>query len=205
MNTFIILAFLFSFGALVGWVIELFFRRFLSKANPERKWINPGFCVGPYIPLYGFGLCLLYLLSSCEQYLPIENSMLRKVLLIVVMMIALTLIEYLAGLICLKAFKVRLWNYSKVKFNIDGLICPLFFSDMGSCKRHLFVIYTFLHTKLAKLAFRKSCVYLCNRLLLRNIYSRRNLFYSLNFKDKRIRKRKRNNSKMGKIKVGYSG
>lgn len=39
MEIFLILTFLFAVGALCGWVLELFFRRFNSK-----KWINPGFC-----------------------------------------------------------------------------------------------------------------------------------------------------------------
>ena len=47
-----------------AWVLELFFRRFFSTSNPERKWINPGFCTGPYLPIYGSGLCVLYLLAS---------------------------------------------------------------------------------------------------------------------------------------------
>ena len=51
MNTFLKLAFLFYIGSSLGWVLELFFRRFISGNNPERKWINPGFMVGP---------CLLY-------------------------------------------------------------------------------------------------------------------------------------------------
>ncbi|MGN0035225.1 MAG: hypothetical protein ACI364_05820 [Coriobacteriales bacterium] len=34
--------------------MELFFRRFISSNNPQRKWINPGFLAGPYLPLYGF-------------------------------------------------------------------------------------------------------------------------------------------------------
>lgn len=123
---FLTLAFLFFCGSLIGWVLEVFFRRFFSKSNPEHKWINPGFCVGPYIPLYGFGLCTLYLLSSCERYVPIENPVLRKGLLVLVMAIVLTGIEYLAGLLCLKIFKVRLWDYSQVKGNIQGLICPMF-------------------------------------------------------------------------------
>ena len=53
MNTFLKLAFLFYIGSSLGWVLELFFRRFISGNNPERKWINPGFMVGPYVPLYG--------------------------------------------------------------------------------------------------------------------------------------------------------
>ena len=51
MEFFLTLTFLFAVGALCGWVIELFFRRLNSK-----KWINPGFLHGPYLPLYGFGL-----------------------------------------------------------------------------------------------------------------------------------------------------
>ena len=60
MNVFLILAFLFFIGSMIGWVLELFYRKMIS----ERKWINPGFLVGPYLPLYGFGLCTFYLLSQ---------------------------------------------------------------------------------------------------------------------------------------------
>ena len=61
MSMFLTLAYLFFIGAVLGWCLELVFRKFFSSANPEHKWINPGFCVGPYVPLYGFGLCILYL------------------------------------------------------------------------------------------------------------------------------------------------
>ena len=56
MNQVLIFAFLFFIGSCLGWCMEVFFRRFFSRANPERKWINPGFLAGPYLPLYGFGL-----------------------------------------------------------------------------------------------------------------------------------------------------
>ena len=56
MNIFLSLAFLFFVGSTFGWVLEVFFRRFFSSNNPERKWIDPGFCVGPDLPLYGSGL-----------------------------------------------------------------------------------------------------------------------------------------------------
>ena len=46
--------------------MELLWRRF-NRANKTRKWINPGFMAGPYLPIYGFGLCTLYLLASMEQ------------------------------------------------------------------------------------------------------------------------------------------
>ena len=46
-QVFLIVVFLFFFGSGGGWVLELFFRRFFSGANPERKWLNPGFLFRP--------------------------------------------------------------------------------------------------------------------------------------------------------------
>lgn len=58
-QVFLIVLYLFFFGGVGGWVLELLFRRFFSGANPERKWLNPGFLFGPCLPLYGFGTVLL--------------------------------------------------------------------------------------------------------------------------------------------------
>lgn len=126
MKLFLPLAFLFFVGSVLGWVLELFFRRFISAANPERKWINPGFCVGPYVPLYGFGLCILYLLASLEEKIPIRSPDLRKTVLFLVMAVAMTAIEYIAGVLALKVIKVRLWDYSGEWANLQGIICPKF-------------------------------------------------------------------------------
>lgn len=153
MRLFLTLAYLFCGGACFGWVLELLFRRFFSQSNPERKWINPGFCVGPYIPLYGFGLCLLYLLARLEPHLGISNPVLRKGLLIVLMAIALTGIEYLAGVLCLKLFKVRLWDYSQMRWNIQGLICPLFTLFWAAASAlYLLLIHTHILGILARLS-----------------------------------------------------
>lgn len=126
MSLFLTLAFLFFIGSVFGWVLELFFRRFFSSANPERKWINPGFCTGPYIPLYGSGLCILFLIASLEQYNPFSDPFWNKVFLFLFCALSMTGIEYLAGLGCLKFAKVRLWDYSGEWKNVDGIICPKF-------------------------------------------------------------------------------
>ena len=125
MNTFLKLAFLFFIGSSLGWVLELFYRRFISGANPERKWINPGFCVGPYVPLYGSGLCILYLLASFGDAHGTGTAG-GKVLLIAGMALSMTAIEYIAGLMSLKLMHIRLWDYSSQWGNIQGLICPQF-------------------------------------------------------------------------------
>ena len=49
--------FLFFLGSTVGWIIELFYRKIIHG-----RWNNPGFLHGPYLPIYGFGLCLLTLI-----------------------------------------------------------------------------------------------------------------------------------------------
>lgn len=126
MNGFIILAFLFFMGSLVGWGIEVVFRKFFSGANPQHKWINPGFLAGPYLPLYGFGLTILYIIASCERYSIISNPVWNRILLFAFMSICMTAIEYIAGLIFIKGMKVKLWDYSDMWGNVQGIICPLF-------------------------------------------------------------------------------
>lgn len=126
MSFFLTIAFLFFIGSIAGWGIEVVFRRFFSSANPERKWINPGFLSGPYLPLYGFSLIALYLLAMLERFIPIENTALRKAALFAIMAAAVTLVEYVAGLIFIKGMHVRLWDYSKQWGNIQGIICPKF-------------------------------------------------------------------------------
>ena len=126
MNTFIKLAFLFFIGSLCGWVLELFFRKFISTDNPQHKWINPGFCTGPYLPIYGCGLCTLYLLACTEPSAGEGNIVLNKTIILIGMAVSMTAIEYIAGLIMLKFTKVRLWDYSNEWGNIQGIICPKF-------------------------------------------------------------------------------
>lgn len=126
MNLFLILSFLFFIGAISGWVIELLFRRFISTANPERKWINPGFCTGPYVPLYGFGLCFLYIIASVETSSWMDSFRYQKIVLFLTMAVTMTVIEYIAGIFLLKVAHMRLWDYSKEVGNIQGLICPRF-------------------------------------------------------------------------------
>lgn len=126
MYFFLTLAYLFFVGSVSGWVLELFFRKIFSASNPEHKWINPGFCTGPYLPIYGFGLCVLYLLALSGSKTGLEGSPRGRALLFLCMAASMTLIEYIGGLLLLKGAKIRLWDYSNRWGNIQGLICPLF-------------------------------------------------------------------------------
>ena len=122
MNRFIITAFLFFIGSFIGWSIEVVFRRFFSA----KKWINPGFLIGPYLPLYGLSLCILYYMTMLEQILPIQNNSVKKIVLFAIMALCITFVEYIAGVIFIKHMKIKLWDYSNERGNIDGIICPKF-------------------------------------------------------------------------------
>ena len=123
MTALLVLTFLFFAGSIIGWGIELFWRRFFSKNNPEKKWINPGFLTGPYLPLYGLSLCLLFALSFIDVSF-VESKWLQKLLLFILMAFAITVMEFIAGLIFIKGMKIKLWDYSKNWLNIQGIICP---------------------------------------------------------------------------------
>lgn len=130
MKYFFDLALLFLIGSVLGWCLELLFRRFVSS----KRWINPGFLNGPYLPLYGFGVIAMYLICS----IPIEQIW-AKILIIFVMM---TLIEYITGLIFIKGMKIKLWDYSNRFGNIQGIICPTFSVIWGAIGVFfLFVVY----------------------------------------------------------------
>lgn len=122
MNIFLTLAFLFCIGSVIGWGIEVIFRRFVSAHH----WVNPGFLVGPYLPLYGSSLCILYLLAMLEPLITIENAWIRKLILFLGMAIAITVLEYVAGMIFIHGMKIKLWDYSDQWGNIKGVVCPLF-------------------------------------------------------------------------------
>ena len=120
MKYLVIISTLFVIGSLLGWIIELFFRRFVS----QKKWVNPGFLTGPYLPIYGFGVVVLYAVSNIP--LGIEIKAVDIIVRIIIIGFGMTFIEFIAGLIFIKGLKIKLWDYSDRKGNIMGIICPIF-------------------------------------------------------------------------------
>lgn len=115
MTVFLQIVFIFYLGSTFGWIIELFFRRIVHK-----KWVNPGFLIGPYLPIYGFGLVFLTII-----YFIFQSQSINPIIIILLMGFVMTLIELIGGLISLKN-KVRLWDYRDRWLNYKGIICPLF-------------------------------------------------------------------------------
>lgn len=61
MNVFLVLAFLFFIGSTVGWILELFYRRIISKG----EWINPGFLTRTiFTIIWIWNMCILFAFTN---------------------------------------------------------------------------------------------------------------------------------------------
>ena len=98
---------IYSFG---GWFMES-----VGGIIKLKKFVNRGFLIGPYCPVYGTGVVLLSILLG--KY---ENDL---VTLFFLSMLVCGTLEYFTSYIMEKWFNARWWDYSKNKFNINGRIC----------------------------------------------------------------------------------
>ena len=101
---------LFMIYSVLGWTMEV-----TCKLIQYKRFINRGFLIGPYCPIYGCGGILITVLLNRYMSDPF-------VLFVMAILLCGTL-EYLTSYFMEKAFKARWWDYSQRKFNINGRIC----------------------------------------------------------------------------------
>ena len=90
----------------------------------HHKFVNRGFLIGPYCPIYGFGgVAITLLLGNFMQTME-KVSLLDSIWIstIVIMCICGTL-EYVTSYLMEKLFHARWWDYHRFKLNINGRIC----------------------------------------------------------------------------------
>lgn len=129
---------LFFFYCFCGWVWE---SCYVSLC--QRHWVNRGFLHGPLLPIYGSGAILILLAT-----IPVAND-LRLVWLFG--MTAATALEYVTGAVMERIFKVRYWDYSKQRFNLNGHICLTSSIAWGFFS---ILLVRFLHPPIARLLAR---------------------------------------------------
>lgn len=100
----------FYFYCIFGWVFE---STYVSLRT--HKLTNRGFMKGPWLPLYGSGAILVLLVT-----LPYAD---HPVGVYFAGMIAATILEYVTGVVMVKLFRVRYWDYSYKKIQFQGHIC----------------------------------------------------------------------------------
>lgn len=101
---------LFIMYSSAGWLVETLWVSFCNK-----KIVDRGFLIGPYCPIYGCGAILIVVFLQRFSYSPI--------LLFLITMLVCGILEYFTSWIMEKVFKARWWDYSHVKFNLNGRIC----------------------------------------------------------------------------------
>ena len=101
---------LFFIYAILGWIIET-----TLVSIEKRKFVNRGFLIGPYCPIYGFGGLAITIL--------LKNYTRDPIVLFLMAVIICGTLEYFTSYIMEKIFKARWWDYSAKKYNINGRIC----------------------------------------------------------------------------------
>ena len=101
---------LFITYAFLGWLLEV-----VGKLIEQKKFINRGFLIGPYCPIYGFGGLLITFLL--EKYTD------DPIALFIMAIVVCGILEYLTSYFMEKIFHARWWDYSQKKFNINGRVC----------------------------------------------------------------------------------
>lgn len=113
---------LFLIYSFIGWAMEV------CVTFPKyKKFVNRGFMLGPYCPIYGYSSIIMIL------YLNHYKDNLLTVFLLAV--IVCSFIEYMVSYFMEKIFKARWWDYSNRKFNINGRVClnnAFFFGVLGT-------------------------------------------------------------------------
>lgn len=152
--------------SVIGWIIEV-----LVKLFQEKRFINRGFLIGPVCPIYGWGVLLIVSLIHGDDIL----SVFLKSIFIC------SILEYTTSFVMEKIYKVRWWDYSNKRFNINGRICletMIPFGIMGSIVIlyvHPFIsktINNLSHNTIVTIAIFLSVLYLIDNLISFNVMHR---------------------------------
>ena len=101
---------LFISYAFLGWCMEV-----ICKLIEKGKFVDRGFLIGPYCPIYGWGALAITILLKRYAYDPI--------ILFVMSVVICSILEYFTSYFMEKKYHARWWDYSNKKFNITGRIC----------------------------------------------------------------------------------
>lgn len=110
---------LFLIYSILGYLVEII----SCSIDTKKIVLNRGFFIGPYLPLYG--VCCILLSFFLQKY---HHDM---IVLFIMSTVICSIVEFIASYILEKIFKVRWWDYSHIKFNLEGRICLIYSSLFG--------------------------------------------------------------------------
>lgn len=109
MRDFKIYFLLFITYSFIGWIIEI-----IDRFKVNKRIVNRGFLIGPYVPIYGCCAILMILLL---------HSVRNPITMFAYCILIASTGEYLTSYIMEKVFHARWWDYSDYKYNLNGRIC----------------------------------------------------------------------------------
>ncbi len=128
--------FIYSF---VGWIFEEVLFLVLYQ-----EFVYRGFLYLPILPIYGFGAAFVSILFPDKDYEILSIAIVGGLLC--------TFLEYITSIGLEKILNVSLWDYSDLKYNVDGRISLL--SSVGfslACVLVVKVFNPFIDKKLSKI------------------------------------------------------
>lgn len=101
---------IFLFFSFLGYIVECIYSSIIQRElNVDR-----GFFMGPYLPIYGITLTLIYHLTNNISFIFVQ---------FIITFFLIFIIEYITSFVLEKIFKRRWWDYSRKKYNINGRVC----------------------------------------------------------------------------------
>ena len=107
-KTLFLLSFLFFIYSFIGWILEV-----VQSAFHQKRLVNRGFINSPLCISYGIGAIVI----------TINTHQMTGLWIFAAAMIDATVIEWFGGHFIEHFYHERWWDYSNVKWNLDGYIC----------------------------------------------------------------------------------
>ena len=93
----------------LGWCLEV-----ITMFVKTGKFVNCGTLIGPYCPIYGIVAILILTLTSSTN---------NPIVIFIISLVSGAFIEYVASYIIETLWNIKWWDYSHLKFNLNGRIC----------------------------------------------------------------------------------
>ena len=126
----------------VGWCIEI-----TLKYRQFGRFINRGFLLGPWLPIYGAGVSLVTVTVYGQNDIGFAMAVLIST-------VVCGVIEYLASYFLEKLFHARWWDYTQKPMNLKGRVWigNLFLFGIGGTAT-IYVLYPILYRLFFSLSF----------------------------------------------------
>lgn len=133
-------------------ILGFLFETIVSKVTGND--FNSGILFGPMTPIYGIGVVLIIFISKyffLNLHLP---RWIETIIVFLILILVLTLIEWLGGILIEKIFGIVFWDYSHLKWNLGPYISLEISLVWGVLSLLLiYVIKPFLDSFITKIPF----------------------------------------------------